>query len=176
MKTIVINLIGAPSAGKSTVASELFAKMKWRGYDVELVSEYAKELVWEERYETFKNEIYLFGKQHHRMFRLSGKVQYIITDRPLILSKFYNMKYGDSSDAFDQIVTQEVDKFDNINIFLNRTKPYTEKGRNQTEEESNNFAREIQLMLIGEKSLVTKVIDSVENETSNKILQIIKEL
>ena len=42
MKTIVINLIGSPGTGKSTLASELFSKMKWQGYDVELVSEYAK--------------------------------------------------------------------------------------------------------------------------------------
>lgn len=46
-KTIVVNLIGSPGTGKSTIASELFAKMKWEGFDVELVSEYAKELVWE---------------------------------------------------------------------------------------------------------------------------------
>ena len=39
MKTTVINLIGAPGTGKSTLASELFALMKWQGYDVEIVSE-----------------------------------------------------------------------------------------------------------------------------------------
>lgn len=61
MQTIVINLMGAPGTGKSTIASELFSKMKWLGYDVELVSEYAKELVWEERSETFKNELYLLN-------------------------------------------------------------------------------------------------------------------
>jgi adenylate kinase family enzyme len=96
METKVINLVGAPGAGKSTIASQLFSRMKWEGYDVELVSEYAKELVWEERMETMKNEVYLFGKQHQRLFRLKNKVQYIITDRPLILSQFYNSKYGDS--------------------------------------------------------------------------------
>lgn len=106
MKTTVINLIGAPGTGKSTLASELFALMKWQGYDVEIVSEYAKELVWEERTETFKNELYLFAKQHHRMFRLKDKVQYIITDRPLILSLFYNYKYGDNSIDFKNIVLQ----------------------------------------------------------------------
>ena len=100
MKTVVINLIGSPGTGKSTLASELFSKMKWQGYDVELVSEYAKELVWEERTETFKNELYLFAKQHHRMFRLNNKVKYIITDRPLILSLFYNEKYGDKLEEF----------------------------------------------------------------------------
>ena len=104
MRTMVINLIGAPGTGKSTIAAELFAKMKWAGYDVELVSEYAKELVWEQRDETFKNELYLFAKQQHRMFRLNGKVKYIITDRPLILSVFYNKKYGDNSKVFKDLV------------------------------------------------------------------------
>jgi len=94
MKTTIINLIGPPGTGKSTIASELFAKMKWNGFDVELVSEYAKELVWEERSETIKNEVYLFAKQHHRIFRLLGKVEYIITDRPLMLSLLYNAEYG----------------------------------------------------------------------------------
>lgn len=36
MKTIVINLIAAPGTGKSTVASELFAKMKWEGMDIDI--------------------------------------------------------------------------------------------------------------------------------------------
>lgn len=171
--TVVINLIGAPGTGKSTVASELFAKMKWLGYDVELVSEYAKELVWEQRNETFKNELYLFSKQHQRMFRLNGKVKYIVTDRPLILSLFYNRKYGDNSEAFENIVLQEINKYENINVVLERMKPYVEKGRNQTEEESNSFALEIE-DLVMDKCGVTMRIPCVEHYTSNEILNYIK--
>lgn len=174
MQTIVINLMGAPGTGKSTIASELFSKMKWLGYDVELVSEYAKELVWEERNETFKNELYLFAKQHHRMFRLNSKVKYIITDRPLILSIFYNKKYGDNSEIFKNLVLQEINKFKNINIFLNRTKPYVQKGRNQTEEESKEFASEM-LNIIKEHCSDLFIIDAVENSSSNYILSLLQE-
>lgn len=147
MNTIIVNLIGAPGTGKSTIASQLFAKMKWEGMDVELVSEYAKELVWEERTETIKNEVYLFAKQHHRIFRLLGKVQFIITDRPLILSLLYNNVYGDDSLQFKNLVLHEIKKMNNVNILLDRIKPYVTKGRNQTEEESKEFALKIKQML-----------------------------
>ena len=169
MKTIVINLMGAPGSGKSTLASELFAKMKWKGFDVELVSEYAKELVWEERHETFKNELYLFAKQHHRMFRLRDKVKFIITDRPLLLSLFYNKKYGDDSKAFRGLVLEEINKFDNFNVFLKRTKPYVTKGRNQTEEESNEFAIEM-FELIEELSRIDLKIDCIPEISSEVIM------
>lgn len=170
METIVINLIGAPGTGKSTLASELFSKMKWSGYDVELVSEYAKELVWEERKETFKNELYLFAKQHHRIFRLNKKVKYIITDRPLILSLFYNYKYGDNSLEFKNIVMHEINKFKNINIFLNRTKPFVEKGRNQTEEESDEFAKEM-LRIVKENTELHFQMDCIASVTALRILE-----
>jgi tRNA uridine 5-carbamoylmethylation protein Kti12 len=172
METKVINLVGAPGAGKSTIASQLFSRMKWEGYDVELVSEYAKELVWEERMETMKNEVYLFGKQHQRLFRLKNKVQYIITDRPLILSQFYNSKYGDSSQEFKNIVLHEVRKYNNFNIFLHRSKPYIIKGRNQTEEESNEFSKEILSLM---KDLGENVIEVVATEELvEDLLKIIK--
>lgn len=147
-KTLVINLIGAPGAGKSTISSRMFSDMKTDGLDVEIAPEYAKELVWEGRTETFKDELYLFAKQNHRMFRLNGKTDYIITDRPLILSQFYNTMYGDKSEAFKNIVLHEVGKYNNKYIFLNRTKPYKTSGRNETEEQSNAFSLKIKDMLI----------------------------
>lgn len=170
-KTIVINLIAPPGTGKSTVASELFAKMKWEGYDVELVSEYAKELIWDERSETFKDELYLFSKQNHRMFRLNNKVKYIITDRPLILSSFYNTVYGDGSSTFNNMVMKAINEYENLNIFLNRTKPYIAKGRNETEEESLEFGKKMKEML---NSFDTDYfeIDAIRGETS----EIIKDL
>lgn len=45
----VINLFGGPGSGKSTLAAGLFERMKIQGLSVELVTEYAKDMVWERR-------------------------------------------------------------------------------------------------------------------------------
>ena len=87
--TYVINLIGSPGSGKSTLAALLFGEMKKLGYSVDLVTEYAKELVWEERNATFDDELYIFAKQNHRIFRLNEKVDFIVTDAPLLQKLYY---------------------------------------------------------------------------------------
>ena len=46
--TRVINLLGAPGAGKSTAAAGLFYRMKKEFLSVELVTEYAKDLIYPE--------------------------------------------------------------------------------------------------------------------------------
>jgi len=40
------------------------------------------------------------------------------------------------TDAFRTLVDEQYNIYDNINIFLNRTKPYNENGREQTFEEA----------------------------------------
>ena len=89
-KALVINLFGGPGCGKSTTMARLFADLKARGFNVEMVSEFAKDLVYEQRQETMKDELYIFAKQHHRLFRVADKVDIIITDRPLLLTNIYS--------------------------------------------------------------------------------------
>ena len=71
---VVVNIFGGAGVGKSTVSAELFAKLKKKGLEVEYVTEFAKDLVWEKRDETFKDQAYIFGKQYHRIFRVIDKV------------------------------------------------------------------------------------------------------
>ena len=144
--SLVVNFIAAPSAGKSSLMADVFAKLKWKNVDVEMVTEYAKDLVWEERTQTFKNEIYIFAKQHHRLFRLNNKVDIIITDRPLILSCYYNQAANGSS-TLNTLALEEFNKFDNLNFFVKRVKPYNPNGRNQTENESDAIAVSLRVML-----------------------------
>lgn len=153
--TTVINIFGEPGSGKSTLASGIFYEMKSRGYDVELVSEYAKELVWEERNETFKNEIYLFAKQHHRLNRLKGKVKYIVTDRPLLMTKVFNNLSKEPVKALDNLVDEEVEKYDNFNIFITRNNDvnFESKGRNETSEEARIIKEKI--MELGIMNMLT---------------------
>lgn len=62
METIVINLFGEPSAGKSTCAMDITAQLKRNGINAEYVSEFAKDKVYENNGEVFKHQEYLFGK------------------------------------------------------------------------------------------------------------------
>lgn len=130
--TLVVNLLGGPGVGKSTLTAAIFAKLKDAGVDCEMASEFAKELVWEQRNETFKDELYIFAKQAHRLFRLNGKVDVVITDRPLILTCFY----AQNDKALSRFCVDRFEQYNNLNYLLVREKTYNPNGRNQTEDEA----------------------------------------
>ena len=92
METKIINLFGPSGCGKSSGAAYIFSKLKMIGISCELVPEYAKDKVWEGNKEIFlpENQVYIFGKQYYRISRLIGKVDYVITDSPILLSNVYN--------------------------------------------------------------------------------------
>ena len=86
---LLINLYGAPGAGKSTGAAYIFTRLKMEGVNAELVTEFAKDKVWEESKAVFDNQAYIFGKQYFRISRLQDKVDVVVTDSPIILSCYY---------------------------------------------------------------------------------------
>jgi hypothetical protein len=79
----VVNLFAAPGSGKSTTASGLF--LKNRGVNAELTGEYAKDLTWAKRQHTLQDQIYVFGKQHHRVWRLTHDCEVIISTHRFFL-------------------------------------------------------------------------------------------
>lgn len=152
---IVVNLWGAPSSGKSTGASYIFSQLKLKGYNVELVTEFAKDLTWEENDKALSNQFYVSGCQANRLSRLKDKVDIVITDSPLPIGILY---FNDSTPPhLRNAIMEEFDKYENINFFIGRTKPYNPIGRNQTKEESEEIACHIADLLAMEQIKFTKV-------------------
>jgi len=145
---LVVNLFAPPGSGKSTMAAHIFAKLKWANVNCELVTEFAKDLTWENRQNTLENQLYVFAEQPHRVNRLKKQVDVVITDSPLVLSIIYNNKYCNNNfKHLNSLVLEQHFKFNNYNIFINRKKPYNPIGRNQTEEEANKIGIEIKELL-----------------------------
>lgn len=133
----VINLFAGPGSGKSTTAAGLFYHMKCAGVEVELVQEYAKDMVWEGRHNILEDQIYIFAKQQRRIARLKNHgLQYVITDSPIPLGLCYT-RPEDMSDAFKSLVMDVFNSYDNHNFYLTRNVCYNPNGRNQkTEQEA----------------------------------------
>lgn len=171
MKTKIINLFGPSGCGKSSGAAYIFSKLKMNGVLCELVQEYAKDKVWEGNKEIFlpENQVYIFGKQYYRISRLIGKVDYIITDCPILLSNVYNTS-AVLEKHFCDAVRDCHKSFNNFNYYVKRAKPFNPNGRNQkTQEESDRF---IPLILNEFKKVEEKYQTIMGNEEGyNKIVE-----
>ena len=144
MNTQIINLFGGPGTGKSTIAALVFGELKKKGYEIELVTEYAKDKVWEESYKTLENQIYVFGKQLHRIWRVKNKVNFIITDSPILLSIIYDKEKNDN---LKRLVLDVHNNFNNINILIKRDTIYNPNGRFQNEIEAKLIDKQIMNLL-----------------------------
>lgn len=143
---LVVNLFGAPGAGKSTGAAYVFSKLKMLGVNAELVTEFAKDKTWEDNQTALSNQSYVFGKQNYKMSRCKDKVDVIVTDSPLFLSVIYNNDDILGED-FNKVVLNVFNSYDNLNFFIRRVKPYNPIGRNQTEKESDEISKELKYIL-----------------------------
>lgn len=141
-KTKVINIVGGPGAGKSTIASGVFNLLKMNQMNAELVNEYPKSLIWEERKKTFDDSLYLFAKQAHIQYSINGKVDYMVTDRPLIMSNMYHNFWMEKdwtpewNKSFYDLVKATWDMYDNRVYFIERSFPYVAQGRNENAQEA----------------------------------------
>lgn len=132
-KTLVVNLLGGPGSGKSSIRGGLFHDLKFRGVDCEEATEYAKDLTWRKSQFSLRNQIHVFGEQHHRIWSLLGQVEVIITDSPLLLTPIYDTR---ESDTLRKLALEEFNSMWNYNVLLIRKKEYNPNGRNQTEDEA----------------------------------------
>lgn len=123
---IVINILAGPGVGKSTTAAKIFCELKVRGLNAELTNETAKWYTYEENFRMMPNQLKLFAEQQNQIFRLNGKVDYIVMDSPLILSAIYDVE---QSKELKDLVLYEHNKLNSLNYFIVRETEYKEDGR-----------------------------------------------
>lgn len=145
MSALIVNFFGGPGSRKSTLAATCFAELKWRGINCEYATEYAKDKTWEESFGTLDNQVYVFGKQHHRLWRCKDKVDVIFCDSPLLLSLIYGKN---RSTEFEEMVLKEFHGCNNLNFFVQRRADYNPSGRSQTHEQAKTLDSLVWNMLI----------------------------
>lgn len=130
-----------PGIGKSVLSADLFARLKRKDIHAEYIQEYAKDKVWEDSFHTLDNQLYVFGKQYHRIFRVLDKVDVIVTDAPLLNNILYNNFHGDQKECFSNLIKSIThdSKMKNFNILLERDVPYEEIGRMQNLEDAKKL-------------------------------------
>lgn len=151
----VINVIAGPGAGKSTLASGLYHEAKRRGWNVELVTEVAKDLVWEGRHCALGNQAYVFGRQIQRIDRLKGQVDYVITDSPVLLSAIYAPQ--DYPAEWEKVVVELWKRYDNSVAFLGRGPWFDDRGRVHNLDASVEIDRRIAVLLAKHNITYTQV-------------------
>ena len=117
---IVVNLFGGPGSGKSTTRAGLFYLMKLAGMKVEEAPEWIKHKVYEEDPYPFKDQLYTLAKQNKQVRELDGKVDWCVTDSPILLSLIYG---EGKTETFKKLVHETYDSYDNINIFIDKPAP-----------------------------------------------------
>jgi adenylate kinase family enzyme len=145
--TYIVNLLGGPGCGKSTLASLVYAKLKLRKFVTEYVQEYAKQLVWTKQFDILNNQYYVTQYQYKLFKQMTGIVDFVVTDGSILHGLYYNLHNKDNTSNIDKthkLIIDSYNEFHNINIFLDRGDfKYEVQGRLQNEIE----AREIDIIL-----------------------------
>lgn len=146
-KPLMVNFYAGPSCGKTTAALELTAALKKAGYNVEYVSEYAKELVLENRTAELNDQKHVTDEQYRRFDRIRTSTDVIVTDSPVLLG----LVYGDGKidDEYAKQIRSYYDSFDNFNMLMTRPKDATfqTEGRVHDEKQSIELDGKIKSML-----------------------------
>ena len=171
---LVINLFGAPGAGKSTGAAYVFSLLKIKGVNAELVTEFAKDMTWEKNKKALTNQIYMLGNQLQRIYRCQDEVDVIVTDSPILLNILYNNNPV-LDESFEKLVVNIFKSYNNLNYYVQRVKKYNPVGRNETEEESNKIANKL-INLLNKENIPFKYIEGQlekYQEVVNDVLEVL---
>jgi nicotinamide riboside kinase len=142
----VINLIGASNTGKSTTVYGLLYMMKRMGLSVEYASEYAKDMVYEQRGNILGDQLYILAKQQRKLSRLDN-IDYAVTDTSLLLGIVYATN---PLPELVDVVKAYFNAYDNIVFYLPRNDRFKFQGAGRVQQntaESDSFIPKIESVL-----------------------------
>ena len=172
-------MLGCPSSGKTSLSAKLFAQLKAMDLNAEYTSEYVKGWAWEGKKVGPFDQFYIFGKETHNQSRLFDKVDFIISDSPVMLTAFYHYFYN-GNEALNEVCHNfynlaEEAGVEVVNFFLPRKKKYVAKGRYQTQEEADALAFQLKEWLNKEEYEYT-ILECPDKERINVVLEKLKEM
>jgi len=142
----LVNLFGGPGIGKSTIAAGIFYKLKKKHISSNKPYEFPKTLAWDKNYPAIQDQLYVFANQHRGIAQSYGKVDYIIIDSPILFSTIYHSYYTKGypaefyGDSFHKMVIDLHNKYDNINILLERA-----EGSHNEEERFQDMKQSLEI-------------------------------
>lgn len=175
--TTVVNLFGGSGIGKSTTAAHLYAEMKYAGFNVELVREYVKAWAWHGKQITPFDQTYILGKQSQYESSLYGKVDYIVTDSPLLLGPVYETFHTGSSlnvgSAFAFLDQAKKNGVEHRNFVLKRNEPFDTRGRYESLEQATQVDNLIEHFL-NLHHVHYDIIDAFSHQRAHVILSALR--
>jgi len=172
LKTLVVSLFGGPGAGKSTFAHGIMWHLKIKGIECEFAAEYAKDVVFEENSKKLDNQIYIFGKQLHRVYRLMDKVEVVVTDSPILLSTIYDKH---QKPTLKKLILEEYGSWNHLNYVIQRLHDYNPKGRIQDEADSQVIHQNV-ISLLNDNNLTYQIIESKPENLELMVNQIVNKV
>jgi hypothetical protein len=155
-RALIVNMLGGPGVGKTTLAADLFVHLKHMGVNVEYVQEYAKKLVWQQRWFDLDNQFGVSLKQYQLLRAVADDVDCVVTDGPLAHGLYYvdgNKDCVSDSTKTKEALRRWIGEFDSFNVLVRRHlgPSYSEAGRYQTAHEAMGVAEAISKMIEAEE-------------------------
>jgi len=161
METLIVNLWGGPSSGKTTMALRLAGELSiimGKDCSVEYVAEYAKSMIWRGEEELMIHQP-LVTEGQIGLLSPVGKCDIVVTDSPLEVGLVYakTIDYLQTKRLITEWKTEHDTK--DIHIFINRgdCNNFQEHGRIHTLEESLAKDQEILSFLKDRKLTFTRI-------------------
>ena len=117
---MLVNMFGAPSSGKSTIAANVFARLKTDGIPAEFISERAREVIAKFKFKKIKTmsdemQLEILEAQYHAETYFKHSTDYpVIADSSTLLTLAYGtesffQKYGDRVQTLVNNIVSEMD-------------------------------------------------------------------